>query len=118
MKGFEHLENALGGVFADVDAAGENFARGVEDDQLGFFGVASDDNAVGDFAEHGFVEEIVVGTVEGNAGDGFVDAKFYEFELAGMAAGGLGGEVGGVDWLDHGLGLRGMGWGACCCAQR
>ena len=43
VKGFEHLEDALRGVFADVDAARENFAGGVEDDELGFFGVAGEE---------------------------------------------------------------------------
>ena len=56
MKGFEHLENALRGVFADVDASGEDFAGGVENDELGVFGVAGEDDAVGDLTEHGFVE--------------------------------------------------------------
>lgn len=52
----------------------------------------------------------MVRAVESDAGDVLVDAKLYEFELAGVAARGLRGEVGGVNWLNHDLGLRGMGW--------
>jgi len=72
----EHLKNALGGVFADVNAAAENFAGGVEDDEFDVKALADVGNAVGHFAEHIFVEEIVVGAAEGHARDAGFDSQF------------------------------------------
>ena len=42
---------------------------------------AGERDAVGDFAQHRFVEEIVLGAVERHASDALVDAELYEFEL-------------------------------------
>jgi hypothetical protein len=114
VEGFEHLEDALRSVFSDVDAAGENFAGGIEDHELDFFGGAGEENAVGDFAEHGLVEKIVVGAVESHAGDVFVDAELYGFELAGVTARGLRGEIGGGYGLNH-VGPPEIGLVTTCC---
>ena len=56
LEGFEHLIHALRGVLADVDAAAEGFARGVDDDELDVIVVPGEDDAVGDFAKHSFIE--------------------------------------------------------------
>ena len=64
VKRVEHLKHALRGVFADVDAAREDFAGGVQDDQLDFIALAGVQDSPGDFAEHGFIEKIVFRTVE------------------------------------------------------
>src|ERR1700686_2222503 len=56
LKGFEHLVHALRGVLADVNAAAEDFARGVDDDELNVIVISGEGDAVGDFAKHGFIE--------------------------------------------------------------
>src|SRR5690348_6433275 len=85
MKRVEHLENALGSVFADVNAAAEDFACGIEDDQFDFVALAGIADAVRHFAKHGFVEKIVLGAVHGHAGDTAVATELDEFEFVGRA---------------------------------
>src|SRR4029077_5342198 len=77
---FQHLVDALRGVFADIDAAAEDFAGGIDGDELDVVALAGENDAVGNFAEHAFVEEVVIRPVEGEAGDTVADAKFYEFK--------------------------------------
>ena len=86
----EHLKDAIGGVFADVDAAAENLAGGIEEDELDVEAIADVGDAVGHFAQHVFVEEIVVGAAEGHARDAGFNLQFYELEIRGIAAGGFG----------------------------
>ena len=86
----EHLKDAIGGVFTDVDAAAKNLARRIEKDELDVVAVADVSDAVGHFAQHVFVEEIVVGTAEGHARDAGIKMQFYELEIRGIAAGGFG----------------------------
>jgi len=46
-------------------------------------------DAVDQFAEHAFVEEVVIGTIEGHAGNAGFEMKFYELKIGGIAAGGI-----------------------------
>ena len=46
MKGVEHLKDALGRVFADVDAAAKYFAGGIENDKLHFGALAREGDSV------------------------------------------------------------------------
>src|SRR5215831_11558226 len=85
MKGVEHLENALRGILANVDAAAKDFAGGIENDQFDVVALASITDAVGHFAEHGFVEKIVLGAAHGHPGDAAVAAELDEFEFVGRA---------------------------------
>jgi len=101
LKRIEHLVDTLRGVFADVDAAAENLAGGIDGDELHVITLAGENDAVGNLTEHGFVEEVVIGAIEGEAGDAGVHAKFYEFEIFGFAAYGSGGELLGANRLDH-----------------
>src|SRR6267154_115355 len=64
LEGVQHLINALGSVLADVDASPEYFARGVDGDELHFIVLTGEYDAVSNFAEHGFIEEIVIGAIE------------------------------------------------------
>src|SRR5260370_19165443 len=81
MERLEHLVDALRRVFADVHAAAEDFARGIDGDELDVVAFAGENDAVGDFAEHGFVEEVMLGAIESEAGDAVVNAKFYELKV-------------------------------------
>ena len=85
----QHLKDTIGGVFADVDAAAKNLAGGIEKDEFHIVAVADVSDAVGHFAQHVFVEEIVVGTAEGHARDAGINMQFYELEIRGIAAGGF-----------------------------
>src|SRR5690242_14858393 len=85
MKGIEHLEDALGSVFADVNSAAKDFASGIKDNQFDVIALAGVADAVGHFAEHGFVEEVVLGAVHGHARDAAVATELYELEFVGRA---------------------------------
>ena len=90
VKRVEHLENTLGGVFADVNAAAENLASGIEYDEFRVGALAGVGDAINQFAKHVFVEEIMVGTVEGHARNAGFEMEFYELKIGGIAAGGFG----------------------------
>lgn len=85
MKSVEHLEDTLRSVFADVDATAKDFASGVEDDQFDVVTLAGIADAIRHFAEHGFVEKIVLGAAHGHAGDAAVATELDEFEFVGRA---------------------------------
>src|SRR5215472_1622052 len=85
VEGVEHLEDALGGIFADVDATTKDFAGGIENNQLDVVALAGIVDAVGHFAKHGLIEKIVLGAVEGHAGDAAVATQLHEFEFFGSA---------------------------------
>jgi hypothetical protein len=93
LESFEHLVDALRSVLANVDATAKNLASGIKDDELDFVVLTGKYDAVGNFAEHGFIEEIVVGTVEGEACDAGIDAKSHEFETFRFATRRSGGEL-------------------------
>jgi hypothetical protein len=95
------LKNSLGSVFADVDAATEDFASGIENNEFYFGALAGMSDAAGDFTEHCFIEEIVFGAVEGHSSDAAVDAELHVFELFRIALLWLSDEFLGVDWFDH-----------------
>jgi hypothetical protein len=86
MEGVEHLEYPLGRVFADVNAAAENFARRFEHDQLHVLLFADMGNAVGNFAKEVFVEKIVLGAIQRHAGDARIDLELQELKIGGLAA--------------------------------
>lgn len=90
VKRVEHLENALGSIFADVNAAAEYLAGGIEDDELHVGAFARVGDAVDKFAQEAFVEEIVLGAVEGHASDAGVELKFHELKIGGIPADGFG----------------------------
>src|SRR5579859_5047142 len=81
VKRVEHLENALRGIFADVDAAAKYFTRGIEDDEFDLGALAGEGDAIGEFAKHAFIKEIVFGTVQRHTSDAAFDAHFHVFEL-------------------------------------
>src|SRR5579859_234565 len=85
VKSVEHLEDALGGVFANVNAAAENFARGVENDQFDVVALAGIADAVRHFAEHGLVKKIMFGAAHGHASYAAVATELDELELIGRA---------------------------------
>src|SRR6267154_6145580 len=62
LESFQHLVDTLRGVLADVNAAAKDFAGRVYDYELDFIVLAGEYDAVGDFAEHGLIEEVVIGT--------------------------------------------------------
>jgi len=101
VKRFQHLVDALRGVFADIHAAAENFARGIDGDELDVVVFAGKKDAVGNFAEHGFVQEIVIWAVEGEPSDTIVDPKFYEFKAFWLATYGSSCEFFGTNRLNH-----------------
>jgi hypothetical protein len=86
----EHLKNALRCIFTDVNTATENLAGGIEEDELHVWPLARVSNAVDQFAEHVFVEKIVLGAIEGHACHAGFDMKFYGLEIGRVAAGGFG----------------------------
>jgi hypothetical protein len=59
-------------------------------------------DAVGNFAEHGFVQEIVIWAVQGEPSDTVVDPKFYEFKAFWLATYGSSCEFFGANRLNHG----------------
>jgi hypothetical protein len=58
-------------------------------------------DAVGNFAEHGFVQEIVIWAVQGEPSDAVVDPKFYEFKAFWLATYGSSCEFFGTNRLNH-----------------
>jgi hypothetical protein len=90
VKSIEHLKYAIGGVFADVNAAAENLATGIKDDEFHIGALAGVGDAVDQFAEHAFVEEIVLGTIQGHSGDAAFEMKFYKLKIGRIAARGIG----------------------------
>ena len=78
MEGIEHLEDALRGVFADVDAAAKHFARGIENDQFDVVAFAGVADAVRHFAKHGFVEKIVLRAGKSHARDAALATQLYK----------------------------------------
>jgi hypothetical protein len=108
------LKNALRRIFADIDASAKYFTGGIKDDELGVVTVSGESNSVGNFAEHGFVQKIVFWTVERDARDVLVDAKFDEFKLRRISARSLrrvlfciDRAIESMDRLNH-AGLRGI----------
>jgi len=85
----------------DVDAAAKDFAGRVYDDELDFIVLAGKYDAVGNFSEHGLIQEIVIGTIEGQASDAGVQAKLYEFKTFRFATRWSGGELFGGNGFDH-----------------
>jgi hypothetical protein len=63
--------------------------------------LAGENDAVSDFAQHGFVEQVVVWAIQGQAGDALANAEFNELEAFGLAAYCSGRELlGGADRLN------------------
>src|SRR3954470_9967059 len=56
----EHLVDTLGGVLANIDAAGKNFAGRVQYDQLDIISLTRENDAIRDLAKHALVQEIMV----------------------------------------------------------
>src|SRR6266704_5240615 len=81
VEGVEHLEDALGGVFTDVDASAKDFAGGIKDDQFDFVARAGVRDAVSHFAKHGFVEKIVLRAGKSHSRDTAVATQLDEFKL-------------------------------------
>ncbi len=106
VEGVQHLVDALRRVLADVNASAEDFACGVDGNELDFIVLTGEYDAVGNFAEHGLVQEIVIGAIEGEARDAGVDAKFYELETFRLATRGSGGELFCRNGFDHACAQR------------
>src|SRR6185437_3561968 len=81
VKRVEHLKNTLRCIFSDVDAAAKYFARGIENDKFDLGALPCECDAIGEFTKHGFIEEIVFGTVKRHARDAAVNAHFNVFKL-------------------------------------
>ena len=90
MERVNHLEDALGGVFANINAAAENLAGGIEDDELDVVPFGDKNHAVGELTKHQFIEEIVLRAVQGHTGDTGLDAMLDKLKFFGMAALGFG----------------------------
>jgi hypothetical protein len=90
VKCVEHLKHAIGGVFANINAAAENLAGGIEDDKFHVGALTGVGDAVNQFPEHAFVKKIVVGTIEGHARNTGLEMKFYKLKIGRIAAGGIG----------------------------
>src|SRR3984893_9010892 len=101
VKSVEHLKDALRGILADVNAAAENFAGGIKNNQFDVAAFACVIDSVGDFAEHRFVEEIVFRAVEGHPRDAVFNAVLHELKLFRFAPLGPGYQLFGVNGLDH-----------------
>src|SRR6266481_2080019 len=101
MKRVEHLKDALRGVFADINSAAEHFASRIDDNQLDRVAFTGMRDPPGDLAEHGFIEKVVIRTVERHSCDAVCDAELYMLELFRLAAFRLRCEILGVDRLNH-----------------
>src|SRR5579863_8748438 len=86
VKRVEHLKYALRSVLTDVHAAREDLARRIHHDELGGFILTGGEDRVGDFTEHTFVEEIVVGPRQREAGYVVVKSELYVLKLRRVAA--------------------------------
>jgi hypothetical protein len=64
VEGVNHLKDALLGIFAEINALGENLLRGIEDDQLDVILVAQGVNAGDNLHQHPLVEHVQLGTVQ------------------------------------------------------
>ena len=74
---------------------------GIENDELDVVALGDKGDAVGEFAKHGFVEQIVFGTIQGHASDAGFDAMLDELEFFRMAALRFGLDFNGVTaWHD------------------
>jgi hypothetical protein len=85
MESVQHLVDALRGVFADIDASTEDLARLIDGNELGIVALTGKNDAVGNFAKHGFIEQVVIRAIEGEARNAIFNSKFYEFEFFGLA---------------------------------
>lgn len=101
VEGVEHLKDALRCVFTDIDPTAKNLAGGVENDELDLFAFAGEGNSLGDFTQHGFVEEIVIRAAESYARDSGIEAELNEFKLVRAAFARLRNEFRSIHWLDH-----------------
>jgi hypothetical protein len=101
MKRIEHLKNALGSVFTDIDSAAENFAGRIDNYQFYVVALAGVSDSPGDFAEHGFIEKIMFRTVEGHPRNAGFDAELHMLKLFRFAPFRLRCEVLGVERLNH-----------------
>src|SRR4029077_19287625 len=79
VKSVEHLENTLRSVFADLDTAAEDLAGRIQQNDLDVLAGTNMLDAFGQFAQHGFVEEVMFRAAQGHASDAAVQTDFYEF---------------------------------------
>src|SRR5216684_6668996 len=85
VKRVQHLENALRGVLADVNASAKDLARGVQHDELRFVGFTGSFHAHGQLAQHRLVQQVVFGAVERHPRRGSFDAETHVLELFRLA---------------------------------
>ncbi len=91
MKGIEHLKHPLRCIFSDVNSAAEHLAGGIEDDELHVGALARMSDAVNQFAEHVFVEQIVIGAIGSHAREPPASKmEFPRLKIGGIAAGWIG----------------------------
>jgi hypothetical protein len=86
VKGVKHLEDALRSVLADINAAAEDFAGRIEDDEFDLFVIGDKRDAIHQLAKHVFVQEVVLRTIQGQAGHAGIEAKLDMLKFLGVAA--------------------------------
>jgi hypothetical protein len=101
VKGVEHLENTLRSVFANLDAATEDLAGRIEENDLDVFAGTNMLDAFGQLAQHGLVEKIVFRAAQGHASDAAVQTDFYEFVVFDLFLLRQNYEFFGTDRFDH-----------------